>query len=175
MRVKTKIILNKIRNFLIFRVRYRWINCGADVHCQWSTTFWSPHRRIRIGKHVGIGEHCTFLCDVELGNEILIAGYVAFLNSDDHKYDVVGKSIINSGRGDQHAIVVEDDVWIGHGAIILSPARIGRGSIVAAGAIVTSDVPPYSIVAGVPCRIVRMRFTPGQIAEHERLVNAPVR
>ena len=77
-----------------------------------------------------------------------------------------------SGRGDQYDIVVEDDVWIGHGAIILTPARIGRGAIVAAGSVVTKDVPPYAIVGGVPAKLLRMRFTPEQIEEHERLLGA---
>lgn len=57
--------------------------------------------------------------------------------------------------------VIEDDVWIGHNAIILPGCRrIGRGSIVGAGAIVTRDVPPYSIVAGNPARVLRERFAP---------------
>jgi len=92
------------------------------------------------------------------------------LNSDDHRFDIVGKTIWESGRGDRFKIVIEDDVWIGHGAIILSPTVIGRGAIVAAGSIVTKDVPQYAIVAGSPARVLRMRFSPEQIAEHERLL-----
>lgn len=57
--------------------------------------------------------------------------------------------------------VIEDDVWIGHGAVILPGCRrIGRGSIVGAGAIVTHDVPRYAVVAGNPARVVRQRFPP---------------
>lgn len=100
----------------------------------------------------------------------MIACNVAFLNSDDHNYQVVGKAMWNSGRGDKHRIQVEDDVWIGHGAILLAPCRVGRGAIVAAGSVVTRDVPPYAIVGGNPAKTIKMRFTPEQILEHERLL-----
>lgn len=165
-----KQILNFIRNILIFRIRYPWIRLGTNVHCQWSTTFWSPRRQIVIGDHVGIGGHCVFLSDTIIGSKVMLASQVAFLNSDDHIYNVVGKTMWDSGRGDKYKIVVDDDVWIGHGAIILSPTHIGRGAIVAAGSVVTKDVPPYSIVAGVPAKIVKMRFTPQQIEEHEAIL-----
>ena len=169
-----KNILNKIRNVLIFGIRYRWVAHGQSVHCQASTRFWSPHQKIRIGHHVGIGAHCLFLADTEIGNFVLIANNVAFLNSDDHRFNVVGKTIWDSGRGDAHQIVVENDVWIGHGAIILSKTRIGRGSIVAAGAVVVRNVAPYSIVGGVPAQLIKMRFTPEQIEEHDRILAATI-
>lgn len=64
--------------------------------------------------------------------------------------------------------VIEDDVWIGHGAVILSGCRvIGRGSVIAAGAVVTRDVAPYSIVAGNPAKHVRARFSDEVIAALE--------
>jgi acetyltransferase-like isoleucine patch superfamily enzyme len=64
--------------------------------------------------------------------------------------------------------VVEDDVWIGHGAIILQGVRIGEGSVVAAGSVVTKDVPPYSIMAGNPACRVRERYDPDQVERHKR-------
>jgi acetyltransferase-like isoleucine patch superfamily enzyme len=69
-------------------------------------------------------------------------------------------------------LVIEQDCWIGFGAIVLSGVTIGRGAIVAAGAVVTCDVPPYAIVAGNPVRVLGARFTPEQIVEHERILNA---
>ncbi len=167
-----KTLLNGIRNLLIFGVRYRWVRHGRHVHCQWSATFWSPRRHIVLGDWVGVGPRCLFQADTEIGNKVMIAANVAFLNSDDHRFDVVGKAMWDSGRGDKYKIVVEDDVWLGHGAVILTPAVIGRGAIVAAGSVVTGDVPRYAIVGGVPARILRMRFTEQQIAEHERLLAA---
>ncbi len=165
-----KLWLNAIRSFLLFKVRYRWVKAGKGIHLQWSTKLWSPHRHIVLGDHVGIGGRGFFQADTEIGSHVMIAANCAFLNSDDHNFNVVGKSMWESGRGDKYKIVIEDDVWIGYGAILLSPVRVGRGAIVAAGSIVVKDVPPYAIVGGNPAKLIKMRFTPEQIEEHERLL-----
>ncbi len=166
-----KVILNAIRNVLLFRIRYPWVKHGRNIHCQWTARFWSPHKHIVLGNNVGIGHGCIFLADTEIGSEVLIACNVAFLNSDDHRYDVVGRTMWHSGRGDRYKIVVEDDVWIGHGASLLAPVRVGRGAIVAAGSVVVADVPRYAVVGGNPAKIIKMRFTPEQIEVHERLLS----
>jgi acetyltransferase-like isoleucine patch superfamily enzyme len=132
--------------------------------------FYSPHRRITLGDYVQFGPGCSVQCDIVFGSKILVARNVAFVGRDDHRMDVVGQAIWDSGRGDRYQTIVEDDVWIGHGAIVVSGVTIGRGSVVAAGAVVSRDVPRYAIVAGVPARLVRMRFSPQQIALHERLL-----
>lgn len=56
-------------------------------------------------------------------------------------------------------IIIEDDVWIGQGAIILSGVTIGRGSVIGAGAVVAKDIPPYSIVVGNPGKVIKKRFS----------------
>ena len=163
-------VFNEIRNILIFKIRYRWIRVGKGAHCQWTTRFWSPRRHIVLGDDVGIGHGCLFQADTEIGNKVMIACNVAFLNSDDHRYDAVGTAMWDSGRGDKFKIIVEDDVWIGHGAILLSPMRVGRGAIVAAGSVVVKEVPRYAIVGGNPAKVIKMRFTSEQIEEHERVL-----
>jgi len=165
-----KKLLNHLRNIWLFSIRYPWIAHGRDVHCQASTKFWSPHRSISLGNQVGIGSNCRVLCDLKVGSKVLIADSVAFLNSDDHLYDKVGVAIWDSGRGDSGAITIDNDVWIGHGATLLTPVHVGGGAIVAAGSVVVKDVPPYAIVGGVPARVLKMRFSPAQILEHEKLL-----
>jgi acetyltransferase-like isoleucine patch superfamily enzyme len=165
-----KYILNKIRNLVLFKIFYPWIKTGKNVHCQLSVKFWSPHNYIVLGNDVGIGNNCCFLCDTIIGNKVAIAGNVAFLNSDDHNYRIIGKMMWDSGRGDKYKIIVEDDVWIGYGAIILSPAVIGKGSIVAAGSIVTKNVSPYSIVGGNPAKVIKSRFSLEEIIKHEQIL-----
>ena len=72
-----------------------------------------------------------------------------------------------TGLPDPLDTIVEDDVWIGGGSTVLVRITIGRGSIIATGTVVTRDVPPYSIVAGVPARVLRKRF---ENDEDERLL-----
>lgn len=165
-----KKVLNLVRNIILFKLKYPWIKHGTNTHCQISTKFWSPHKQIILGNHVGIGHRCIYQCDTIIGNKVAIAANCAFLNSDDHNYNVIGKAMWDSGRGDKYKIVVEDDVWIGYGAIILSPVRIGRGAIVAAGSVVIKDVPAYTIVGGCPAKFLKWRFTKEEIIEHESIL-----
>lgn len=68
-------------------------------------------------------------------------------------------------------VVIEDDVWCGANVTILKGVTIGRGSVVAAGAVVTKSFPPYSIIGGVPAKLIKMRFSPEEIVQHEALLN----
>lgn len=167
---KIKSLLNSIRNIYIFNLKYRWVEYGKNVHCKINNYFWSPHNHTILGNNVGIGVDCHIHCDIEIGSNVLIASCCAFLNSDDHNHKLVGKTIWDSGRGDKYKIIISDDVWIGHGAIILTPAKVGRGAIVSAGSVVVKDVPPYSIVGGVPARVISWRFSANEIVEHERIL-----
>ncbi len=101
---------------------------------------------------------------------MLIATACGLVNRDDHLHNTVRKTIWESGRGDKYKLIIHDDVWICHGATIVAPAEIGRGAIVGAGSVVVENVPPYAIVGGVPARVLKMRFTPDEIVEHERLL-----
>lgn len=161
-----KVIANKIRNLLLFGLIYRWVKYGRNMHCQFNARF-SPSRKIIFGDNVGIGYHCFFQCDIEVGNYVLIGSNSVFINSDDHNIYDIGKVIWEAGRGDKYKILIEDDVWIGHGVIIMTPVKIGRGAVIAAGSLVNKDVEPYSIVGGVPARILKRRFTEKEIYIHE--------
>ena len=68
-------------------------------------------------------------------------------------------------------IVIEDGVWCGANVNILNGVTIGKDSIVAAGAVVTKSFPSYSIIGGVPAKLLKKRFTEEQIQEHERLMS----
>lgn len=107
-----------------------------------------------------------------IGSFCSIAPRVSFIVSADHytnnissfplKVKVLGESSEGISKGD---IIVDDDVWIGYGATIMSGVHIGQGAVIAAGAVVTKDVPPYAIVGGVPAKVIKYRFELGMIEE----------
>lgn len=117
-----------------------------------------------IGNNVYIGKYCTLQADMEIGNNIDIANNVGLIGKYDHDYSKVGVSIKDAPwigedsydfKGKNQKIIIEDDVWIGFGAIVFTGVKIHRGAIVAAGSIVTKNVPPYAIVGGNPARDFR--------------------
>lgn len=104
---------------------------------------------------------------LSIGSYCSIAQEVTFIIRDDHPLDrfstypfrvmSLGENVTEA-TGDGF-IVVEDDVWIGYRSTVLDGVRIGRGGVVAAGSVVTKDVPPYTIVGGVPARPIKKRFS----------------
>lgn len=103
--------------------------------------------RLRIGSFCSIAEDVVFI----LNGEHALRSMTTF----PLRAFVLGMPEMYRGGRD---IVVEDDVWIGHGALILPGVRIGKGSVVAAGAVVTGDIAPYAIVGGIPARQLGTRF-----------------
>ena len=108
-----------------------------------------------------------------IGNFCSIAGNVTFLVGTEHnmqristypfKVKLLGTEEFEAeSKGN---IIVDDDVWIGHGATILSGVHIGQGAVIAAGAVVSKNVPPYAIVGGVPAKIIKYRFSDEIIKE----------
>jgi virginiamycin A acetyltransferase len=102
-----------------------------------------------------------------IGNFVSIAPGVQFLLGVNHQtktlttFPLHSRLIEPSNRDaiTNGPIIVEDEVWIGTNALILSGVRIGKGAIIAAGSIVTKDVPPYAIVGGVPAKLIRYKFS----------------
>jgi len=116
---------------------------------------------VSIGHHVYINELCyiaTTSSRVDIGNFIMIGPNVTFI-AQNHSFDNWKKPMILDGKYDSKKITLSDDVWIGANATILSGVTINRGAIVGAGAVVTKDVPAYSIVGGVPAKVIRYRFS----------------
>jgi acetyltransferase-like isoleucine patch superfamily enzyme len=114
-------------------------------------------RDFKAGDYTFINMNCFIGQKVSIGRYTMLARDVSFMGSD-HYYDKPGIPIIFSGLPKLNETIVEDDVWIGHRAIIILGVRIGRGAIVAAGSVVTADVEPFSIVGGVPAKLIKMRF-----------------
>jgi acetyltransferase-like isoleucine patch superfamily enzyme len=117
-----------------------------------------------VGTNAYIGHHCSFgsTAEVRIGANCIIANGVVFVD-DDHNFDRIDVPIREQGVRSQ-PITIEDDVWIGSGARILRGVHIGTHAIIAAGAVVRTDVPSYAIVGGVPARVLKYRSVGAGIA-----------
>ena len=154
------------------------VHLAHDVHIGPGSRLWAP-RRLSVGQSCYIGRWCTIEADGSIGRGVLIANAVGIVGRLDHDFNKVGVPVREapwigdadySRWGEQGDVEIGDDVWIGYGAIILSRARIGRGAIVAAGALVTHEIPPYEIWGGNPARRLGARFGPAEIEAHEEML-----
>ncbi|MCA9939765.1 MAG: acyltransferase [Anaerolineales bacterium] len=114
-----------------------------------------PHSGIKIGRNCLLGEYSVIRGQggVSLGDRVYTSPFTQII-AVNHVFDDPNRSFVEQGITAQ-GIVIEDDVWLGASAIITDGVRVGRGAVVAAGAVVTADVPPHTVVAGVPARVIR--------------------
>ena len=106
-----------------------------------------------IGDHTRIGMHNTIIGPVTIGNHVNLAQGIT-VTALNHNFDDTDKRIDEQGVSTT-PVIIGDDIWIGANAVVLPGVTIGNHSVVAAGAVVTKDVPTHSIVAGVPAKIIK--------------------
>jgi len=114
---------------------------------------------ISIGRNVVIRPNTMLMASpvalISIGNDVLIGSGVHIIASN-HNFDDPDRKIADQGHDpDKAGVRIDDDVWIGANAILLAGVHIGRHSVVAAGSIVNRDVPPFSVVGGVPAKLIR--------------------
>lgn len=129
---------------------------GPGFYCG-TGSFFRPNESIVIGRNVFIGNGAHIAAPCEIRDDVMLAARVAFVGGD-HAYDRAGVALRSAGRGPMPTIIVDEDAWIGYGAILLAGVRVGRGAIVAAGSVVTAAVPPCEIWGGNPARRIKSRF-----------------
>jgi acetyltransferase-like isoleucine patch superfamily enzyme len=135
------------------------------------------YENISIGNHVNLGYRPILLAS---RSKICIGNYVMFgpevtIRGGNHRIDIMGRYMVDikdteKRPEDDLGVVIEDDVWVGTRAVILSGVIVGRGAVVAAGSIVTKSVPPYAIVGGNPAKVIRMRWSGHEIQQHEEIL-----
>lgn len=138
------------------------------------------YAHISVGDHVYIGPGASFTAansHIYIGNGVMFGPNVT-IQGGNHAFHIVGKlladyTLADKKKTDDEPVRIGDDVWIGTGAILLKGSRVGRGAIVAAGAVVNRDVPPYSICGGVPARVIKFRWGLDDILNHESICYPP--
>ena len=158
--------IKKIRNEFLRKVIYRRYQIGPGFHSGVRVRIWA-RQKVQIGKNFYIGRDSFIESDVIIGDNVIWANRVALVGKYDHHYQQIGVPIrlasqIRDKDYEWHGLnsltVIEYDVWVGYGSTIMSGVTIHEGSIIAAGSVVTKDVEPFSIYAGVPARKIGDRF-----------------
>lgn len=133
-------------------------------------------RNIFIYDNVGIGSN-SFISATNA--KFIIKGNCAIaenftVHTGNHA-NIIGMFVsdineLNKPKGYDNEVIIEKDVWIGCNVTILAGVKVGRGSIIAAGAVVSKDIPPYSIIGGVPAKVIKFRWTIEEILKHEQIL-----
>lgn len=151
--------------------------CGTNVKIKPSTSVYFGLENLSIGNNVSIPRYAHIFCTeapLKIGNNIVF-GPSPTIVTGNHRIDVVGKYIVDSHDKlpeNDKEVRIEDDVWVGANVTILMGVTIGRGAVIAAGAVVNKSCPPYSIIGGIPAKVIKPRFSIDEILKHEEILYA---
>ncbi len=129
--------------------------CGTNVNIEKHAHF-TPE--LSIDDNSGIGIKCEINGPVYIGKNVMM-GPEVIIYTHNHEFSQLDIPMNQQGKGKTEPVYIGDDVWIGRRVIILPGVHIGSGSIIGAGAVVTKDIPEYSVAVGVPAKIVKSRKT----------------
>jgi len=132
---------------------------GAEIQSGINFDVDSGRHCIAIGKGCSLAEAITFMVDLNHDYASVAQGEMSFLQNVKGPYKIRRKA----------SIILQNDVWVGHGATIMAGVTLHNGCVVAADAVVTKDVPPYAIVGGNPARVLRWRFEEDIIAALQKI------
>lgn len=161
------------RRLFMLSQKKRFAYCGRNVIFSPFDNF--SYETIYIGDDVYIGPGAVFNASdsrITIHNKVMF-GPGVYIMGGDHNFNQVGKYMFDvkyKNESDDLPVIIESDVWIGCRVVILKGVTIGKGAIVAAGAVVTKDVPDFSIVGGVPAKVIGNRFTTEQICTHKKIL-----
>lgn len=138
-------------------MRWRGADVGERVKI-WRGVWVDDYRLLNLGDDISIGQSAMFICGggIRVGSRVMVA-HGSQIVSSGHRIPEDADAPMRFTGPASAEIVIEDDAWIGAGAIVLPGVTVGEGAIVAAGAVVTADVEPRTIVGGNPARLIRRR------------------
>ena len=145
-------ISNKIRVFLVKRIFKK---CGKISTIN-RKAYFGNGTDVEIGDYSGIGANCILPNNIKMGKYIMMAPNVHIF-SGNHRFSRLDIPMCQQGNDEKKEVVIEDDCWIGAHVLITPGRKILKGSIIAAGAVLTKDFPEYSIVGGNPAKLLRTR------------------
>lgn len=165
---------NLIKRYLISPKKYHFARQGAMCSIGRDCIINSP-TMIELGDNVNIGPRAVLYAiykKIIFGDNVLLGSNVTMVNGD-HGFRKVGVLIINNHEKmpeDDAEIVIGDEVWVGANVTILKGVHVGRGCVIAAGAVVVKDTPPYTVVGGAPAKVIGNRFTVEEVMLHETVL-----
>jgi len=130
-------------------------SCGRDVNIEHGAWFGSG-TGIEVGDRSAIGMDALVIGPLSIGADVMMGPRCVIISEND-AISGMDRPMNSQGMSSSRRIVIEDDVWTGAGVTILAGRRVGRGSVVGAGAVVTRDVPPLAVVGGNPAVVIRRR------------------
>lgn len=129
------------------------IGANTIMRCRFGGT-------LEIGNNTGIGDNCIVASrdtSVKIGDKVLMAAYCYIMGGPGHNIERADIPIDDQPLTPSKGLVIEDDVWLGAGVKVLDGVKIGRGSVIGAGAVVTENIPEFSIAVGIPAKVIRKR------------------
>ena len=165
-----KKVLKHIRMFFLLTFVYKISEAGRAFYMGKHNLI--NCKDIRIGDFVYIGNNCHLSIDtLQIDDYTMLASQVSIVGGD-HRFDIAGTPIRDTGRAERKGVIIGKDCWLGHGVTVLDGVEIGEGAIIAAGAVVTRSVEAYSVYAGVPAKKIRDRFqNNADIKLHSKSIN----
>lgn len=153
---------------------YQFARRGANCSISNGCIINSP-KMIELGNNVSIGPRAVLYAvykRIIIGDNVLFGPNVTLVNGDHniHKIGVPLKDNREKMPEDDAEIIIGDESWLGANVTVLKGVNIGRGCVVAAGAVVTKDTPPYTIVGGVPAKVLKNRFSLSEAVKHESIL-----
>lgn len=127
--------------------------CGRDVNVERYASF---GRGVTLGHHSGIGVRASVGEGTQIGDDVMM-GPDCVIYTTMHRFDRTDVPMRVQGCTERRPVVIGNDVWIGSRVTIMPGVTLGDGCVIGAGAVVTHDVPPYAVAAGVPAKVIRYR------------------
>lgn len=133
------------------------VYCCKRISTVGRRAYFGNGRNVEIGDGSGIGPYCTLPNNIRIGENVMMGPEVLIFRVN-HRFDIPGKTLGEQGVTENPPVEIGSDVWLGQRVIVTAGRKIAPGSIVAAGAVVTKDFPPYKVIGGNPAKIIKDRY-----------------